>query len=124
MTRPRGRRPGRVTIRVRRWAASLGDPGVQAFGILAALLVGGFVMFGIAWHGGARTPYVPLQLPWLVSGSLFGLALIGMALGGWSIHLARRQDAVHRDSVETVVRDVVELAEDVRSGRVTLSRRH
>src|ERR1044072_5029407 len=82
-----------VLIRVPRWMAALHDPGVQSMLILAAIAIAGFVMLGLAWRGGARTPYVPLQLPWFVSGGMAGLALLGMALGGWSIHLGRRQDA-------------------------------
>ena len=95
----------------------LADPGVQAIAVLGILVVAGFVMLGVAWSGAAATPYVPLQLPWFVSGSLLGLAVIGMALGGWSIHLGRRQDALHRDEIETLVHEAVELAEAVRTGR-------
>lgn len=93
------------------------DPGAQAFIVLGGLVVAGFVMLGFAWQGAAGTIYVPLQVPWFVSGSLAGLAVMGMGLGGWSVHLARRQDAAHRDAVETLVRDAVEMAESLRSGR-------
>jgi len=90
---------------------------VRAFVVLGAFIVAGFVTLGLAWRGAAATVYVPLQLPWFVSGSLAGLAVIGMALGGWSVHLGRRQDAEHRDEVEALVRDAVELTERVRSRR-------
>ena len=90
---------------------------MRAFAVLAAFVVAGFVMLALAWRGAAATVYVPLQLPWVVSGSLAGLAVIGMGLGGWSVHLARRQDAEHRDAVEGLVRDAVELTERVRSAR-------
>ena len=101
---------------------ALRDPGVQAVLVLAGLGILGFAMLGFAWRGGARTPYVPLQLPWLLSGGVAGLALLGMALGAWSIHLGRRQDAVHRAATEDLVREAAELAEDVRTGRLTLPR--
>lgn len=110
----------RVLISVPRWMAALHDPGIQSVLVLAALVVAGFVMFGLAWRGGARTPYVPLQIPWLVSGGMAGLALIGMALGAWSIHLGRRQDAEHRAATEDLVRTAVELAEDLRTGKRAL----
>jgi hypothetical protein len=120
---PAGRRSDdRVLISVPRWMAALHDPGIQAVVVLAGLAVASFVMLGLAWRGGARTPYVPLQIPWLVSAGIGALALLGMALGGWSIHLGRRQDAAHRDTVDTLVRDAAELAEDLRTGRVTLPR--
>jgi hypothetical protein len=99
------------------WVASLRDPGIQAAVVLAVLAVVGFVMFVLAWRGGARTPYVPLQVPWLVSGGIAGLALLGMALGSWSIHLGRRDDAAHRAEVDDLVREAATLAEDLRSGR-------
>jgi hypothetical protein len=97
----------------------LRDPGIQAMAVLAVLAVAAFVMMGLAWRGGARTTYVPLQIPWFVSGGLAGLALLGMTLGGWSIHLGRRQDAAHRAATDDLVREAVELAEDLRTGRIT-----
>jgi hypothetical protein len=103
--------------------AALRDPGIQSVVVLAVLAVGGFVMLTLAWRGGARTPYVPLQLPWFVSGGLAGLGLLGMALGAWSIHVGRRDDAEHRAAVEGLVHDAAELAEDLRSGRRALPRR-
>jgi hypothetical protein len=123
MTAPRADRPDRVTVSLPAWAASLRDPGVQAVLVLAGLAIAGFVMLALGWRGGARTVYVPLQLPWFVSGGLAGLALIGMALGAWSIHLGRRQDAAHRAAVEDLVRDAAALAEDLRAGRRELPRR-
>lgn len=93
------------------------DAGVRAIAILVAIALVGFVMLGVAWHGVAGTTYVPLQLPWLVSGGLLGLAVIGISVGAWSIHLGRRQDALHRDAVETLVREAVALCEDIRAGR-------
>ena len=100
----------------------LRDPGIQAVLVLAGLAIVAFVMMGLAWRGGARTTYVPLQIPWFVSGGMAGLALLGMALGGWSIHLGRRQDAAHRAATDDLVREAVELAEDLRSGRLSLPR--
>ena len=99
------------------------DPGVQAMVVLALLAVAGFVMLGLAWRGAARTIYVPLQSPWLISGGVAGLALVGMALGAFSIHEGRRRDAEHRAVMEDLVREAAELAEDVRSGRRPLPRR-
>ena len=99
------------------------DPGTQALLVLAGLVVAGFVMLGLAWRGAARTIYVPLQAPWVLSGGVAGLALIGMALGAWSIHLGRRDDAEHRAVMEDLTRDAAELAEEIRSGRRALPRR-
>jgi hypothetical protein len=95
----------------------LHDPGVQALAVLALLAVAGFVILGLAWRGVARTVYVPLQVPWVVSGSFAGLAVLGMAYGAISIHLGRREDAVHRSEVEDLVRSAATLAEELRTGR-------
>lgn len=115
MTEERGQ--DRVLISVPRWVAALHDPGIQAVLVLAGLAVAGFVMLELGWRGGARTPYVPLQLPWFVSGGVAGLGLIGLALGAWSIHLGRRQDALHRAATDDLVRQAVELAEELRARR-------
>jgi hypothetical protein len=112
----------RVWISVPRWLGALQDPGMQAVAVLGTLAVVAFVMMGLAWRGGARTTYVPLQIPWFVSGGMAGLALLGMALGAWSIHVGRRQDAAHRAETDDLVREAVELAEGIRSGRLTLPR--
>jgi hypothetical protein len=52
-----------------------------------------------------------------------GLALLGMALGAWSIHLGRRDDAEHRAQVDDLVREAAVLAEDLRTGRRQLPHR-
>ena len=101
----------------------LADPFAQALAVLGVLAAAGFLMLVLAWRGAAKTTFVPLQSPWLLSGGLAGLALIGMSLGAWSIHAGRRDDAGHRAEMEDLVRAAAELAEDVRSGRRSLPRR-
>jgi len=98
----------------------LRDPGTAAVIVLLLLAVAGFVMLALAWRGAARTIYVPLQMPWVLSGGFAGLALIGLAYGAISIHLGRRQDAVHRAEVEDLVRTAATLAEELRTGRRAL----
>ena len=106
--------------RLPRW---LNDPGNQSIVVLALIAVAGCVMWGLAWRGVARTVYVPLQLPWLLSGGVAGLALLGLALSGWSIHLGRRQDAIHRAAVDDLVRTGATLAEELSSGQRELPHR-
>jgi hypothetical protein len=113
----------RVTIRVPAWVAALADPGMQVFAVLAVLALAAFGMFVWGWHGVARTVYVPFQVPWMVSASLAGLGVLGFALGAWSIHVGRRQDAAHRAITEDLVRDAVELADRAARTGVLSSRR-
>lgn len=82
---------------------------VRAFVVLAALTVGGFAAFGWAWHGAKHARFVPLQVPWLFSGGLGGLALVGMAVGSWQIFLTRRDDADRSASWDAFSREVIEV---------------
>ncbi|HWA67739.1 MAG TPA: hypothetical protein VG899_15365 [Mycobacteriales bacterium] len=106
-----------VSIVLPGWLVPFRDRGVRAIALLVGLAVVAGVMFGLAWRGTARTYYVPLQMPWLVSGGLMAIGLLGLALGAWSIHLSRRQDAAYRAAVDEFVREAAELAEDLRTGR-------
>ena len=99
------------------WAARLRDPGIQAIIVLVLLGITGFVMLALGWRGAARTVYVPLQLPWFMSAGFAGLGLLGLALGAWSIHLSRRDDAVHRAEMDEFVRTGATLFEELRTGR-------
>lgn len=104
---------------LRRLAEPARDPGVRSGAVLVGLAVVAFVMFGLAWRGVARTVYVPLQMPWLLSGGFMALALLGLALGAGSIHLSRRDNAIHRAAFEDFVHDAAELAEVLRTGRLS-----
>ena len=112
-----------VTVTIPAWVAALRDSGIQAMVVLFALAIAGFVLMALAWRGAARYIYVPLQIPWLMSGGLIGLALVGISLGAWNIHLGRRYDALHRHEVERAVRDVSVLCEQIRNGEKQLPSR-
>jgi hypothetical protein len=102
---------------LRRVAALLADPGRRGVAVLVAGVVGGFVCLGLAWHGAARTIYVPFQLPWLMSAGVAGVALIGTSLASLSVHLERRNAAARRAMTEDMIRAAITLADDVRAGR-------
>ena len=121
MTSPAPSDPSRqVTITVPAWFAALRDPGVQVVGVLVVLALSAFGLMAWGWRGVAGTPYVPLQLPWLISASIAGIGLLGFALGAWSIHMGRRQDAAQRVLTERLVRDATELADRAaRSGALS-----
>jgi hypothetical protein len=94
-----------------RLRAVAADPAIQAIAVLSLLVAAGFVVIALAWRGAARTPYVPIEVPWLISGGVAGLAMIGMGLGALSIHLSRRQAAEQRAALDELIRTATELME-------------
>ncbi|HVT65005.1 MAG TPA: hypothetical protein VHD81_07620 [Mycobacteriales bacterium] len=91
--------------------SALRDPGVRAAIGLAIFGMAGFVVIGLAWAGAADRGYAVFQLPWVVSGGLVGIGLIGLGFGLLDVHLWRRQAAVRRAEMGQVVRDTSELAD-------------
>lgn len=55
------------------------------------LVVAGFVAIFLAWNGAAAKDFVQGQLPYLISGGLVGLALVGCGLTVINVQ-ARRAD--------------------------------
>ena len=93
------------------------DPFVASLMVLGVLVLTAFVGLGVAWKGAAATLVVALQLPYIVSGALGGLALLGFALGLVLIQARRREEAVRRAEFDRVVRaaaDVLAAARDAR----------
>jgi hypothetical protein len=70
---------------MRKWAT---NSPVSA-GVL--LVVAGFVALFLAWNGAAGVDYIEGQLPYLISGGLAGMGLIGAGLTVVNVQ-ARRQD--------------------------------
>jgi hypothetical protein len=77
------------------------------FALLAAMAAIGVVMLVLAWRGVALSPYPPLELPWLLSGGLAGLTLIGLAGCAATILIHRRDNAVHRARIDRAVSDTI-----------------
>lgn len=55
------------------------------------LVVAGFIALFLAWNGAAGKDYVEGQLPYLISGGLVGMGLIGAGLTVVNVQ-ARRKD--------------------------------
>ncbi len=70
---------------MRKWAT---NSPVSA-GVL--LVVAGFIALFLAWNGAANKDYVEGQLPYVISGGLVGMGLIGAGLTVVNVQ-ARRQD--------------------------------
>ena len=72
---------------MRKWASS----SPVSVGVL--LVVAGFIALFLAWNGAAGKDFVQGQLPYLFSGGLTGLALVGSGLTVINVQ-ARRADQV------------------------------
>jgi len=89
------------------------DPWARAAVVLALFVVAGFVVIGLAWSGAASRGYAVYQLPWVVSGGMVGIALVGLGIGLLDLHIWRRDAAVRRGVLGEVVRDTSELTEAI-----------
>jgi hypothetical protein len=87
----------------------LRDPRVSTTLVLAALAAAGFGLIALGWRGAAATLYVVLQVPWLVSGALGGIALIGLGLGLLVTHLDRTEAAAERVALAELQREALRL---------------
>ena len=56
--------------------AAVRDPIMASALVAGALVVAGFAAMVLAWRGAAATLDVPVQVPYLVSGGIGGLALL------------------------------------------------
>jgi len=87
----------------------LRDPRVSTTLVLAAVAASGFALIALGWRGTAATLYVALQLPWVVSGALAGIALLGLGLGALMTHLERTEAAAERAALADLQREALRL---------------
>jgi hypothetical protein len=77
-------------------------PTFLGLGLIAA----GFIAIGIAWRQVAVETQVALQLPYLISGGLFGLALV--IVGATAVVVsAKRRDAALREQQTALLADAL-----------------
>lgn len=87
----------------------LRDPRVSTTLVLAAAVLIGFALVGAGWRGAAALLFVPLQVPYLVSGAVVGLAVVGAGLALLVVHLDRAEAAQERREMAALQRDVLRL---------------
>lgn len=79
------------------------DPAAPSLLLFAGLVVGGFVAIGLGWRVAARTLYVGLQVPAIVSGAIGGIVLVSIGAGFTSIQAGRRLAAAERAETELLL---------------------
>lgn len=87
----------------------LADPFVASVVALTALAAAGLVVVLLAWRGVANVATVSDQVPFLVSGAIAGLAMIGFAAGVLMIQHRRYLEAQRRADFEAVIHEAVAL---------------
>lgn len=93
---------------------SLRDPFVVSVALLVVLAAGGLAGVGFGWRGAAASLDVSVQLPYIVSGAIGGLALVGFSAGLLLIQVRRRREAKRRAELQRVVEAAVDLLASVR----------
>lgn len=93
--------------------AQLRDRRTSTSVILAVVGAVGAILLLVAQIGTTDFKYVPAQAPYLASGTLMGLALIGTALRLISVHLERVEAADERQQLDEVQRLALQVLADV-----------
>jgi hypothetical protein len=112
--------------RLLRVIAFVRDPALPGLLVMLAFVLAGFGAMAYGWYGAARTIYVPLQLPEVLSGGFGGLALVGVGLALFDLQTWRKHAARERaltddviDEVAVLVSMVPQLRARVRAARQT-----
>jgi hypothetical protein len=87
----------------------LRDPKVSILLVLCSVVVCGLVVILLGYQGIAAEVYPPAQAPWLVSGSLIGIALVGTGLRLLAIHVDRVEAATERKQLAEVQREALRI---------------
>ncbi len=82
---------------MRTWARS----SPVSVGVL--LVVAGFIALFLAWNGAAEKDFVEGQLPYVISGGLVGLALVGSGLTVINVQARRADQAELLNRLETML---------------------
>ena len=77
----------------------LRDPRISTTLVLGGFVFGGLGMIVAAYWGTAGRGLVVFQLPWVLSGALAGLAVVGIGLALLSIHFDRVESIEERQEL-------------------------
>ena len=82
---------------------NLGDRNQQSIAVGGLIAAGGFVTIAATWSAVAARLDVPLQMPYLISGSFAGLGLIAVGLTVVNVQVTRRLNARRRQQLDVVL---------------------
>lgn len=85
------------------------DPGLRAMVLPLAGVVAGFVSLALSWGGASRQLLLAAELPWVVSGAITGVALIGASCVLAAVTWRRRAVAREVVLLDQALRIVQEL---------------
>ena len=87
----------------------LRSPKVSTLGVLSLVVLGGLTAILLGYQGVAAEVYPPAELPYFVSGSLIGIAMVGTGLRLLAIHVDRVEAATEREQLAAVQREALRL---------------
>jgi hypothetical protein len=88
---------------------------MMSVAVLVVVAAIGLAGIGLGWKGAAASLDVSVQLPYVVSGVIGGLALLAFALGLLRVQARRRRQALRRSEFERVVVAAAQVLAAVRS---------
>ncbi len=101
--------------RLRRLIARTNDPFSATTALAVVLTIGGFLTIWLGYRGIARTLLVPLQVPFLISGAIAGIALLGFGLSLVAIQSSRRASAEMSRDLDRMIEACSELLSAARN---------
>ena len=100
---------------IRRLIRRAGTPFGLGVLLGIALLAAGFVTIAFGWRGTARSLSVPLQVPYLISGALVAIGLIGAGAILLNTQWERLSEAEERGAIAAMIDEAALLLEARRS---------
>lgn len=85
------------------------NPFFSSVAVLCSLVLGGFVILILTWRGVAANVRVADQIPFLISGGVGGIAVIGVAIALLALQMRRLDEARRRAGYDELVRSAVRL---------------